>query len=382
MSTTNQKIADLFSGTVARKTELETSAKTDKGISFSYLFFSDVRRDVSDREKYHFARELVEFADQSGFEAAYFPERHFHEFGSIYANNGIVAAYFAPLTRNIRLRTAAVTATLHHPVEIVENWAMVDILSDGRVDLGFGNGWNKADFILSPHTYKDRIALRNEQIPLIQRLWRGETVHFPGPDGEMFPTTVYPRPVQKELNVWYVTTSKQGFEHSGKHGYNVFTMLSPGVDLNELGKNIDAYRQARQEAGLDPEAGTVSLMMHTFVHPDMEWVQRVVASPFKEYIRSSLLPHMKAAGKQVSDEEVDRMVDYSYARYFQTGGIFGPLEDCRKQVARAVGAGVNEIAFLQDFGVDYSAVRKSLVYLKQLVDCCSTPAELRRGVSK
>src|SRR5690606_20909417 len=126
---------------------------------------SDVRKDISDGEKYRFMRELVEFADQSGFAAVYFPERHFHEFGSIFANNSIVAAYFAPITQNIRLRTAAVTATLHHPVEIVENWAMVDILSHGRVDLGFGNGWNKADFVLSPDTYNDRVSLRNERIP-------------------------------------------------------------------------------------------------------------------------------------------------------------------------------------------------------------------------
>ncbi len=371
-TTTNQKIADLFSGKFAPKTVQEAPDEVQeevaKKVTFSYLFFSDVRKDVPDREKYRFLRELVEFADQSGFEAVYFPERHFHEFGSIFANNGIAAAYFAPLTRNIRLRTAAVTATLHHPVEIVENWAMVDILSDGRVDLGFGNGWNKADFVLSPDTYKDRISLRNERIPVIQQLWRGETVNFPGPEGEMFPVTVYPRPIQPELNVWYVTTSQEGFEYAGRQGYNVFTMLS-GIDLNELGKKTEVYRRARKEASLDPATGIVSLMMHTFTHPDAEWVQRVVAAPFKEYIRSSLLPHMKAAGRELGDKDkMEKMVEYSYARYFHTGGIFGSVEDCSVQVKKAIKAGVNDIAFLQDFGVDYTAVRSSLEYLKQLMD--------------
>ena len=358
---TNARIAELFaSAPPAHK-------PARKRISFSYLFFSDVRKDVADREKYRFARELVEFADQSGFEAVYFPERHFSEFGSIYANNSLIAAYFAPLTRNVRLRTAAVTVTTHHPAEIVENWAMVDILSNGRVDLGAGNGWAKPDFILSPDTYENRVALRNERIPLIQKLWRGETVDFPGPGGEMFPITVYPRPVQPELNVWYVTNVEAGFRHAGAQGYNVFTMLS-GIDLTELGKNIECYRQARAAAGRDAQSGTVTLMMHTFVHPDREWVEKTVASPFKGYIRSSLAPHMKAAGKQLNAEEVERMVDYSYARYFQTGGIFGSPDDCQRQVDRAVEVGVNEIAFLQDFGMDYSAVRGSLEHLKKLVD--------------
>ncbi len=371
MSSVNQNITDLFSGKlsveVSQKEAPLPSGGKPKTLSFSYLFFSDVRKDISDREKYFFTRELVEFADQSGFEAVYFPERHFYEFGSIYANNGIMAAYFAPITQNIRLRTAAVTCTLHHPVEIVENWAMVDLLSNGRVDLGFGNGWNKPDFILSPETYENRVSLRHERIPIIQKLWRGESVDFSGPGGEIFPVTVYPRPLQKDLNVWYVTTSEQGFAHAGKHGYNVFTMLY-GIDLNALGGKIELYRQARKESGLNPETGVVSLMMHTLVHPDIEWVESTVSSPFKDYIRSSLLPHMKAAGQGIDEDEIKKMVDYSYARYFQTGGLFGPPEDCQKQVDQAVNVGVNEIAFLQDFGMDYSAVKKSLVYLKQLVD--------------
>lgn len=367
----NQDIAQYFgdanSTVVTAEQDLKEINIAPANLNFSYLFFSDVRKNIPDQEKYVFARQLVEFADQADFEAVYFPERHFGEFGSIYANNGLIAAYFAPLTKNIRLRTAAITATLHHPVEIVENWAMVDILSNGRVDLGFGNGWNKMDFVLSPDTYEDRSALRDERIPMIQKLWRGDTLEFPGPGGEQFPITVYPRPLQKELNVWYVTMSEFGFIHAGKCGYNVFTMLY-GIDLNELGKKIKAYRDAREQAGLDPNKGTVTLMMHTFVHPDLEWVHHVVAEPFKGYIRSSLIPHMKAKGKAVSEEEINKMVEYSYSRYFQTGGIFGSFESCQKQIKHASDVGVNEIAFLQDFGIDYSAVIDSLDYLKILVD--------------
>ncbi len=382
IATTNQKIADLFSGKFKEseaQSLMPSVTKSGNGVTFSYLFFSDVRKDISDIEKYRFMRELVEFADQSGFEAVYFPERHFHEFGSIHANNSITAAYFAPITKNVRLRAAAVTATLHHPIEIVENWAMVDILSNGRVDLGFGNGWNKSDFVLSPDSYKDRVVLRNQRIPLIQQLWRGESVDFPGPDGEIFSVKSYPRPLQPELNVWYVTTSKEGFEHAGKQGYNVFTMLS-GMDLNELGNYIEIYCNARALAGMNAESGIVSLMMHTFVHPDIDWVQRCVAEPFKDYIRSSLLVHMKAVGKNLSNDEVQKMLDYSYARYFQTGGIFGTIEDCQQQIDKAKSVGVNDIAFLQDFGIEYSAVKKSLVYLKQLVDTCNKSYSAKKSV--
>lgn len=379
----NHSIADLFQGKPLTTSAQQTSnagapqasamSQTDNALApqaqkirFSFLFFSDVRKDISNRQKYQFTRQMVEYADQSQFEAVYFPERHFYEFGSIFANNAIMAAYFAPLTKNVRLRTAAVSATLHHPAAIVENWAMVDILSEGRVDLGLGNGWSKSDFILSPDTWHDRVQLRNERIEIIRKLWRGESVAFAGPDGEMFDTVVHPRPLQKELNVWYVTNTDHGFEYAGRMGYNVFTMLY-AIDLDQMAHKIAIYRQARCAAGLAPEAGQVSLMMHTFTHPDLDWVHKVVASPFKDYIRSSISPHMKFAQQEVSEADVNKMVDYSYARYFSGAGIFGTFADCQRQIDKCIRIGVDEIAFLQDFGMDYSAVTGAFEHLDALV---------------
>ncbi len=373
INTVNQELADLFSEESTTST-LSTERTSD--VAFSCLFFSDVRKGISNKQKYNFAREMVEFADQTGFESVSFPERHFYEFGSIYANPAIAAAYFAPITKQVRFLAGAVTSTLHHPAEIVENWAMVDILSDGRVDLGFGSGWHKGDFILSPDTYENRTALRDERVPIIRRLWRGECIEFPGPGGEMIPTMVYPRPIQKEINVWYATFSEHGFEHAGRHGYNIFTMLYT-IELDALEEKIQIYRKAREDAGLDPEAGTVTLLMHSFVHPDKDWVHHVVEAPFKEYIRSSIIPQMMAVGNNFNDAEIDKIIDYSYARYFNTSGIFGPIEDCKKQIDKVIRAGVNNIAFLQDFGVDYAAVIDSLEYMEQLVNLYENRSDSR-----
>lgn len=373
MRSVDQDLTDLFAGKIALD---ETADSAPRNVRFSFIFFSDVRRDITDAKKYAFVRELVEFADTSGFDAVCFPERHFYEFGSIYANNGIVAAFFAPLTQHVRLRAVSVSCPLHHPAEVVENWAMIDILSRGRVDLGFGSGWNKADFILAPDAYARRSEIRDESIPIIQKLWRGESVDFPGPDGEMFPTVVYPRPIQPELRVWYSTFSEHGFAHAGKQGYNLFTMLL-AIDFDTLEDKIAIYRKAREEAGYDPATGVVSLLMHTFVHPDMAWVREVVSEPFKSYIRSSIVPQMKALDKHFEEEETEKIINYSFSRYFHTSGIFGPVETCQQQVDRAVQAGVNEIAFLPDFGVDYTAVRKSLPHLKQLVERNRQPAQPR-----
>lgn len=355
------------------KTPAKIPAATGPAMAFSFLFFSDVREDLSDAEKYGLLRDLTGFADREGFTAVYLPERHFYEFGSIYANPAIVAAYLIPQTRRIRFRTAGVSLPLHHPAEVVEWWSMNDVLSGGRVDLGFGSGWNRADFVLSPQTYEQRRTVCSEQIPIVQKLWRGETVSFPGPGGEEVPITIYPRPIQKSLNVWLlISQNDEAFAHAGRQGYNVFTMLY-GIHLQALEEKVALYRRGREEAGLDPKGGTVTLMLHTLIHRDVQTVREAVEKPFKEYVKSAFEAHARSVVHpgmkgmaEVGEKEKEKILGYAYERYFKTAALFGTIEEGRKIVEEAIRIGVDEIACLMDFGVDYSLVKDSLSYLKQM----------------
>lgn len=366
MTATIEQLLGLKSG----KQEPKASAAD---IRFSFLFFSDVRKDIADAEKYAFMRDITLFADREGFEAVYLPERHFHEFGSIYANSAIMAAHLIPQTTRIRFRTAGVSLPLHHPAEVVEWWAMNDVLSQGRVDLGFGSGWNKPDFILAPENYENRRKICSDAIPIVQKLWRGETVAFAGPGGEPIPVTVYPRPLQRELNVWLlVTQNDEGFIHAGRMGYNVFTMLY-GNNFDVMQKKITLYRNARREAGFAPDSGVITLMLHTLLLDDGEQVRKAVEAPFKKYIKSSLDAHLQAAidengGQALDETEKSKMLEYAYQRYYKTCAIFGTVEDGQGIVNQARAAGVNEIACLVDFGVDYSVIRQSLAQLKRLIN--------------
>ncbi|TRW90029.1 MupA/Atu3671 family FMN-dependent luciferase-like monooxygenase [Candidatus Methylobacter oryzae] len=342
-------------------------------VSFSFLFFSDVRKDIADREKYEFTRDVTLFGDREGFTAIYLPERHFFEYGSVFANAAIVASYLIPQTERIRFRTAGISLPLHHPVEVVEAWAINDILSNGRIDLGFGSGWQIKDFVLSPGTYENRRDVCHQRIPVVQKLWRGESVNFIGPQGEEIPIRVYPRPLQPELNVWLLAVqSDAAYIYAGKQGYNVFTMLS-GADLDAMGKKFALYRQAREQAGYDPQTGIISLMLHTFIHENKQTVENAIKKPFTEYIKSFLDAHVASglgSSKGVNDigeAEKAKMLEYAYHRYSKTAALFGTVEEAKQVVDHAIQVGVNDIACLVDFGVDYAMVKSSLPHLKKLV---------------
>ncbi|MGR3967053.1 LLM class flavin-dependent oxidoreductase [Pseudomonas sp. 910_23] len=347
------------------------AARAPRQPAFSLLFFSDVREDISASEKYEFARSLTLFGDAQGFEAVYFPERHFHEFGAIYPDSAVMAASLIPQTRHIRFRTAGISLPLHHPARVVESWSMNDVLSGGRVDLGFGSGWSRPDFLLAPHAYEDRREVMWQRIEQVRRLWAGERLSFPGPGGDPVSVVTFPRPLQTSLNVWIlVAKNTESFIAAGKAGFNVFTMLY-GIDLPDLAEKIGLYRQARRDAGFDPASGRVTLMLHTLVGPDSAWVRRAVEAPFKDYIRSSLVAHMKARatpdGRPLDATEQENVLQYAFERYYETGALFGTVDEVRYRVGQVLETGIDEIACLMDFGVDYAVVHQSLPYLEQLV---------------
>jgi hypothetical protein len=79
------------------------------------------------------------------------------------------------------------------------------------------------------------------------------------------------------------------------------------------------------------------------------------------------LTERSVTNEGVSDREKAKILDYAYQRYVKTAAMFGTVDDARKVVDEAIAIGVNEIACLVDFGVDYTVVKESLSYLEELI---------------
>ena len=133
------------------------ASSTRPEVDFSVIFFSDAGRYPAGN-RYQLVFDIAEYVDRHGFSALWVPERHFHRFGGIYSNPGVLAAALAMRTSDIRLRAGSVVLPLHHPALVAETWAMVDNLSGGRVDLAFASGWNPNDFLVSPGHLRDAQA--------------------------------------------------------------------------------------------------------------------------------------------------------------------------------------------------------------------------------
>ncbi len=344
--------------------------------------------DAPGRAKYKLMLEGAKYFDENGFDSVWTPERHFHAFGGPYPNPAVTGAALAAITNNLSIRAGSCVSPLHHPIRIAEDWAVIDNLSNGRVGLSFASGWQPNDFVIKPENHKNNKAIMLEQIETVRKLWRGEKVAFENPMGNMVETSTLPRPVQKELPVWVTTAGNpETYKQAGAQGANVLTHLL-GQNLDELAGKIKLYREARKQAGFDPDAGQVTLMLHTFVGNDNDSVRELVREPMKDYLRSAMklvldfawaFPAFKRPGgadakvedvdiKSLSEEESETILDFAFERYFENSGLFGTPETCIAMVNRCKQVDIDEIACLLDFGVATDDVMGSLSFLKQVRD--------------
>jgi natural product biosynthesis luciferase-like monooxygenase protein len=358
------------------KLSLSEQGKPGANMDFSLFYFSSNENEFTSN-KYKLVIEGAKYADKNGFTAIWTPERHFHAFGGLYPNPSVLTSAIAMVTKNIRLRAGSVVLPLHHPVRVAEEWAVVDNLSDGRVDIAFARGWNPNDFIFAPERFDKSKELLFSGIETVKKLWRGEKIIASNGVGKDIEIKIYPLPKQPELQTWVTCSGgKERFTEAGACGSNVLTALL-FQSTEELAEKIQAYRKSLEEHGFDPEMGKVTLMQHTFIGPDIETVRSKVRGPFIEYLKNSydLWKGESQALEKLSETEREKMLDYSFERYFHTSALFGTPESCAHVVEQFKVIGVNEIACLIDFGIEQEEVLTHLYFLKSLKDIVNKKSE-------
>lgn len=355
------------------------------GMDFGLFYWGN--DDGAGPKKYELLLEGAKFADANGFTALWTPERHFHAFGGPYPNPAVTGAAVAAVTKNLSVRAGSCVAPLHHPARIAEDWAVIDNLTNGRAGLAIASGWHPDDFVLRPENTppKNRQAML-DAIGQLRRLWRGEAVEFPTASGKPFAVVTQPRPVSKELDLWVTTAGNPDtWREAGRLGAHVLTHLL-GQSIDEVAEKIGIYHAALREAGHDPAAFKVTLMLHTYLAGTREEARRVAEGPMKSYLRSAAalikqyawaFPAFKkpqgAANpmdidlQSLSSEETEAILDFAFQRYFDDSGLFGTVEDALARVEQLKRIGVGEVACLIDYGIAPDVVLAGLRPLAQVV---------------
>ena len=377
-----------------------------RSMDFSLFYFASEHGD-DNQDKYRLLLEGARFADTHQFAAVWTPERHFHSFGGLYPNPSVTSAAIAAITQNVRVRAGSVVLPLHDPLRVAEEWAVVDNISKGRVDIAFASGWHARDFALAPESYGDRKEIMRRGIDTVRSLWQGESITRTSGDKSEVQLKLYPKPLQSSLPIWLTAAgSPDTFRAAGELGANLLTNLL-GQSIDDLAEKIRVYREAWANSDHGSPESKVTLMLHTFVSDDADFVREKVREPFTQYLKTSVdliknapwaYPAFQSQSRQkakdlnetlasetVTESDLDALAQHAFERYFETSGLFGTPETCLDLVNRLKEIGVDEIACLVDFNVDVDSVLASLEHLDKLRELSngspndySIPAQIAR----
>ena len=204
-------------------------------------------------------REVVDnalLAEELGFDGFGVGERHERPF--ISSSPPVVLSHIAALTQRIRLFTAVTTLSLLDPVRAYEDYATLDHLSGGRLELIIGKGNGAAQRELFHVTPEDQWQRNAESYELFRQLWRHDKVTAtPQFRPSLTDAEVWPRPLQHPIRVWHGSaTSRESVDLAARYGDPLFSanVTNPIEPYAEL---VRYYRQRWAEYGHDPTLAVV-----------------------------------------------------------------------------------------------------------------------------
>jgi alkanesulfonate monooxygenase SsuD/methylene tetrahydromethanopterin reductase-like flavin-dependent oxidoreductase (luciferase family) len=276
---------------------------------------------------YGFTLELCEEAEHLGAHSVWLSEHHLFDDGYLPQPLTFAAAVAARTTR-VRIGTAVLLAPLHRAVEIAEQVAVVDLISDGRVELGLGAGYRVPEFDLFGVDIAARYRVTDARVAELRAIWA---------EGG-----VTPAPVQPRIPVWLGYQGPQGARRAGRMGEG---LLSATAAL------VGPYVEGLREGGHDASQARMAGAFNGFVSddPDRDWpvVSRHLGYQLDSYRRAMVEGTDAPVPKPVDPERVRaRDSDVPLASF-----VYGTPDDVACAVrTRTAGAPVETVFFWASIG--------------------------------
>ena len=216
------------------------------------LFFLMQRDEAwSEQAVYDSCLEQMLAAEPLGYESVWLAEHHFNDYGLCPAPP-VLAAYLAARTTKLRLGMGVSLLPLHHPVDLAEQLAVLDVVSGGRLDVGIGRGGTLQDYQTFRSERADARLRVEEGIALMQRCWSGAPFDFAGQFHSAEQLHVRPRPVQRPHPPLFVAANSEDSVLSAAR-LGLPTLSSFFVPLDEIQRRQRLYRETARAAGRTDE---------------------------------------------------------------------------------------------------------------------------------
>lgn len=346
---------------------------------------SDPFKDNREFFAYKEAIEQAKKADEVGFHSIWAVEHHFLVEYAHCSAPEIFLSYVAALTKKVRLGHGVMIATpnVNHPFRMAERIAALDIVSEGRVDAGFGRGFSELEqlgFGVNPEISRD-VAI--EAVNALKEIWRKEFEGFNGNYIKLPQREIIPKPIQKpHPPLWWACTSPASFTLAGQNGLGClcFAFQPPETLQSSINSYRELIKNKQQGSSGDIINGSVAgysvaLCLENktearidgakgFLFNLRRWVDyiRPLAKYQQHDFYRKLLDNPLIEALDNSTSPTDKELETIGASLTELGYCaLGDESDCKAVLDRFEGLGVDQVLFLmQTAGVKHSQVMESI----------------------
>lgn len=182
-------------------------------------------------------------------------------------------------TPNMRIITGIILLSLHKPLDIAEQLATIDVMSEGRLVFGSGLGYRDVEFLGFGTNQQERVPRFLENLEAIKRLWTEDHVNMKGSHFELADCTLSLKPLQKPLpQIWMGANADGAVRRAAKLADTWF--INPHQRMETIERQLDIYKRALDDAG-KPFPKELPLMREIFVAKSKEEATRL-ARPYLE----------------------------------------------------------------------------------------------------
>jgi alkanesulfonate monooxygenase SsuD/methylene tetrahydromethanopterin reductase-like flavin-dependent oxidoreductase (luciferase family) len=214
----------------------------------------------------------MEEMDRLGYDHVWVTEHHFAMYGGTLPHPPTFMAAIARTTQQIRLGVAISVLPLHNPIELAESYAMVDIVSNGRLDFGVGKGSEAHEYRKFGINQQEATGRMYEGTEVMLQAWSDSPVQFHGEFFKYDNVPVFPKPVQRpHPKIWVgCARSEDSFRWAGEKGFHLMTLPYLYREAGVLPGFIKSYRNALAKAGHDFTATDVLGKFHIYVSSSLD----------------------------------------------------------------------------------------------------------------
>src|SRR5947209_6054514 len=218
------------------------------------------RNDLPLREYYEQRLKVIEAFDRSGFYAYHVAEHHFTPLGMAPSPSVFLSA-IAQRTRRLRMGTFVYALPAHHPLRVLEEICMLDHLSGGRLEIGFGRGSVPYEISFYGENAEERQQIYAERLELILKAFTADTLTWKGRYDQFENVPMELAPLQKpHPPLWYGAHSPDSAERAARRGLNIVTNDMPDQTRTIIARYRDIWAASQGSRSL-PKMGMVRFIL-------------------------------------------------------------------------------------------------------------------------